>query len=299
MDIVIATDLTDGSVPAVQWGFDFADHLEASGLEVESHLVHAVEARYPQVLDFNMRLSDPDNRETLRQNITEWVGEHLDAASRSFGVGIAEGRPEEVLEEAVEEHAAEWLVVGMTGQAALTRMIVGSTTEELAHGPPCHLAIAHPDHPIPNDSPTFLVGIDFTDASRRAVALGAELARTYDGELRIVHAVEPPDHDAYPIDTFEESPVQNVDELVDRMSREVATFVDGMSDELEGVEWETETITGYPTTALVRYVEDNDLDGLVLGTAGRTPMGDLLMGSVSRGIVKRMPRTVYLTRPEG
>ncbi len=298
MNIIVATDLSDGSVPAARWGFDFAGRREDAGESVDTHLVHAVQARYPQVLDFDLRLSQPAHREEFEAKIAEWLDEQVGHRPDAYASSIEEGQPEQVLRDAVDEHDAEWLAVGMTGRGALARMVVGSTAEEVAHRPPCNLVIAHPERPVPGEEPTFVVGLDFTDASARAIRLGAELVRTYGGKLRVVHVVEPPTYEAYPIDTFDEGAIQDLDELIERMRQEVDQFVDDLRESLEGIDWQTDTVTGYPTNELVRYAEDHDVDGLVMGTAGRTAMGDFLMGSVSRGVVKHMPCSVYLTEAQ-
>lgn len=294
MHIVIGTDLSDGSTAGARWAFDFPGEADSP---VERTVVHAVEARYPQILDTETRLEQPDNRDRLEEAVADWARESLAGASGEFQADIREGRPEDVLRDAVDDLGADWLTVGMTGRGALTRMVVGSTAERLAHGPPCNFAICHPDTAVPSDNPSFAVGVDFTDVSSRAVRLGASLARAYDGDLRIVHVVEPPSVEAYPFDAFEQSAVEDIHDLVDRMEEELEFFVSELEDDLEGIDWRTETITGYPTRELVEYADDESLDGLVLGTAGRSPMGDFLIGSVSRGVVKHMNCSVYLAPP--
>ena len=291
MHIVIGTDLSDGSKAGARWAFDYP------GGEVDHTVVHALQARYPQILDSGTRLADSDNREAIGRAVADWTREAVGAEADDFEVDLREGRPQDVLIEAVREHEADWLAVGMTGHGALAKLLVGSTAEAIAHGPPCNFAIAHPETAVPSDDPVFAVGIDFTDASARAVGSAADLARTYGGELRIVHVVEPPSVEAYPFDHFEDTAVENIHDLVDRMEKEVDYFVDDLHEQLEGVTWQTETITGYPTRELVNYAEDESLDGIVVGTAGRSPVGDFLIGSVSRGVVKHMPCSVYLTPP--
>jgi nucleotide-binding universal stress UspA family protein len=296
MHIVIGTDLSDGSTAGARWAFDFPRH---TADQVDRTVVHAMEARYPQILDTEVRLEDRSNRDKLEEAVADWTREALGDGGGEFTTELREGRPEDVLRAAVDEHEAEWLAVGMTGRGALARMVVGSTAERLAHGPPTNFAICHPDTAVPSDNPSFAVGVDFTDASARAVRLGASMARAYDGELRIVHVVEPPSVEAYPFDAFEETAVENIHDLVDRMEDELEFFISELEDDLAGVDWRTDTITGYPTREMVDYAEEESLDGLVLGTAGRTAMGDFLMGSVSRGVVKHMNCSVYLAPPVG
>ena len=296
MHIVVATDLSEGSESAARWAFNYARQLDARDREVELTVCHAAHARYPQVLDTDVRLDDPRNLERLSEEVDRWVREVASVDSLEFDVAIVPGEPDRVLVETVEQKDADWLAVGQTGRGAIAKFMIGSTSETLAHGPPCNLAICH-SKTEQLDEPTFAVGIDFTEASARALQMAAETTRQLDGLLHVLHVVEPPTYEAYPFDTFGEGEVRDMNALIEKMQEELDFFLDEHADLLEGTDWMSETLTGYPTREIVQYAEDEELDGIHLGTAGRSAIGDFFIGSVSRGVVKHMPCTVYLAPP--
>lgn len=293
MHIVVGSDLSEGSASALRWAFAYAARHEGTEVTV----LHSVEAQYPRFIEGPSPLQSSETLEKLRDDVREWVETTADATDVDYDIAVESGRAEETLESTVEETGADWIGVGMTGRGALERFVVGSTAERLAHSPPANLAICHPDGFPWDETPELLLGVDFTDASRRAVALAGDLARRTGARLHIVHVVPPPTYESYPFDAFEAAEVDDMSDLVDWLDRELDDFLAEQEEALRDVDWMSETSAGYPTEELTDYAESHDIAGIVLGTAGRSAIGNFLMGSVTRGVVKHMPCNVFLSTP--
>lgn len=299
MNILIATDLSKGSVSAALFAFRYARRQKSAGADPSITVVHSVHSPYPKLFADSPDLDDEQTRSRLETEVNNWLRTSIDRMDLDYDVELREGRPDHQIRELADELGADLVAVGVAGQGALARMIVGSTAERLAHDPPANLAICHPRAINTDAGSRFAVGVDFTRTSGRALQEAASLARQLDGTLDILHVVAPPSYESYPFDTFGESDsgIQNMEQLVDRMRQELDTFLEEYTDDLEGLEWSKHVLTGYPTQEIVGYAEDNDIDGIILGAAGRSAVADLLMGSVERGVVKHMPCTVFLTPP--
>ena len=297
MHLVIATDLSKGSVPSALWGFRYARRLEARDADVELTVAHAVHSRYPQIVDQGTRLDDPDNRRQIAHEVEDWLERNLDTSGVPYETELLDGRPRDVLPELVDDLEADWLATGVTGRGALSKLIVGSTSEALAHNPPCNLAISHPRGIEWDDEPTIGVGVDFTDSSQRATRLAAEFARNIDASLHVLHVVSPPTYEGYPLEGLTDTDFEDMSALVDRMRSELDGFLDDLESDLEGVEIRRHVLSGYPTEEITHFAEDEELDGLFVGTAGRSAMADFVVGSVERGIVKHAPCSLFLTPP--
>ena len=63
-----------------------------------------------------------------------------------------------------------------------------------------------------------------------------------------------------------------------------------------GVEVERELQVGRPTTTIVEYAEDNDIDHIVMGSHGRQGVTRILLGSVTETVVRRSPVPVTVVR---
>ena len=58
----------------------------------------------------------------------------------------------------------------------------------------------------------------------------------------------------------------------------------------------TETVIGMPSRAIVEWAEDNDVDGIVIGSHGRQGVTRVLLGSVAEAVVRRSPVPVTVVR---
>lgn len=59
---------------------------------------------------------------------------------------------------------------------------------------------------------------------------------------------------------------------------------------------ETETVVGDPAREIVAYAEDHDIDQIVIGSHGRSPMSRILLGSVAEDVTRRAPVPVTVVR---
>ena len=53
---------------------------------------------------------------------------------------------------------------------------------------------------------------------------------------------------------------------------------------------------GKPSRVIVDYVEDNDVDVVVMGSHGRSTVSKLFLGSVAEGVLRRAPVPVTVVR---
>lgn len=63
-----------------------------------------------------------------------------------------------------------------------------------------------------------------------------------------------------------------------------------------GITIHTETAVGQPSRLIVDYVEENDIDGIVMGSHGREGVSRILLGSVAETVVRRSPIPVTVVR---
>jgi nucleotide-binding universal stress UspA family protein len=66
--------------------------------------------------------------------------------------------------------------------------------------------------------------------------------------------------------------------------------------EEHGVPVHRETIVGVPSRAIVEWAEENEVDGVVIGSHGREGVSRVLLGSVAETVVRRSPVPVTVVR---
>ena len=125
--------------------------------------------------------------------------------------------------------------------------------------------------------------VDFSDESRAALRVAADLARRVGAELTLFHA-----------------------ESADSMLQAAATPAGRLGEwkreaERLGVERvATASASGQPATTIVEAAMSGGFDLVVMGTHGRTGFRHALMGSVAEKVVRMSPvpvLTVHATEP--
>lgn len=127
-----------------------------------------------------------------------------------------------------------------------------------------------------------LAPTDFSEASLRAIGQASELARFFDGELCLVHVVEPmpatsPEFDyGFDVSGYEpglySSAEERLQEVLDRVPKEVrARAVIRYGD---------------ASREIVRISGEEDVDVIVIATHGLTGWRHLVFGSVAEKVVR-------------
>jgi nucleotide-binding universal stress UspA family protein len=136
--------------------------------------------------------------------------------------------------------------------------------------------------------------VDFSDASRAAMEVAADLARRAGADLVLLHAYPVPGY-TFPDGSVVASP---------KMLQDLA---DGAERHLESWRLEAEPIAarpvrivkvaGEPASEIVAFARDERIDLLVLGTHGRSGLEHALMGSIAERVVRRAHCPVLTVRP--
>lgn len=134
-----------------------------------------------------------------------------------------------------------------------------------------------------------LVPTDGSEPSRKAATRAIDLADRYDATL----------HALYVVEATALTPDLNTAALYEELESIGRRAIDEVLEEAErvGVEPVREEIaSGQASSAIVTYVEDHDVDLVVLGTHGRSGLERYLIGSVAEKVIRRSPVPV-LTVP--
>lgn len=139
---------------------------------------------------------------------------------------------------------------------------------------------------------TVLVPVDGSAPSRRAVEHACE--HFPDATLTLLYVADPMiDYSrrrAFPGYT------QDDEYTTEREKGE--HVVESILDELpDDVSVETELEAGDPARTIVRYVEENEVRHIVIGSHGRQGPARYLLGSVAETVVRRSPVPVTVVRP--
>jgi nucleotide-binding universal stress UspA family protein len=131
--IVVGVDGSPNSIAAVEWAGVLAD---ATGAEVVAvHALGLIERLQPAGEPVPV---EHHEAEIGRRMAVEWC-EPLVRRKRHFDCQLAYGPPERVLRETVASLGADMVVVGCRGVGGSS--LLGSTSTQLAHRPPCPVVV--------------------------------------------------------------------------------------------------------------------------------------------------------------
>jgi nucleotide-binding universal stress UspA family protein len=137
--------------------------------------------------------------------------------------------------------------------------------------------------------------IDFSDASRAAMEVAADLAHRFGAELVLLHAYPIPGY------TFPDGSVMASPKMMQDLADQAQRHIDEWRAEAERLvgapRVRAEKGVGEPAAEILSFAKANGIDLLVLGTHGRTGLEHALMGSIAERVVRRSHCPVLTVRP--
>ncbi len=146
-----------------------------------------------------------------------------------------------------------------------------------------------------------LVPVDGSEHSGKALALAADIAEKYDANLSVLFVASPEiDGDLHHFASTEYSSeyIPKYGRVVREISEQVARkIIDGMIKKVKSKVMISKVILyGDPATQIVKYVEDNNFDMIIIGSRGLGTIKGVLMGSVSRKVSKLVECTCMIIK---
>jgi nucleotide-binding universal stress UspA family protein len=151
-----------------------------------------------------------------------------------------------------------------------------------------------PESPKPLEWKRILCPVDFSDASRSALRVAAELARRFDGELTVFHAYPLPGY------TLPEGTILPATAMLQELAEQTDALLKEWRAKAEAdgaPRIATAKAVGEPAAEIVAAASEGKFDVVVVGTHGRTGLAHVLLGSVAERVVRRAPMPVVTVRP--
>lgn len=197
-----------------------------------------------------------------------------------------EGKPQEAILEYAREHDVDLVAMGTHGRTGVERYVAGSVCEHVVrHAPMPVLTARKTSESTPAEGyDDVLVPTDGSSAARAAIDHAIAIADVCDARVHALNVIDLGDVAA----SAEYSvPADLIESLHERGER--ATGVVAERARPHGLEIRESVRQGYPARDLVEYVEEEDVDLVAMGTAGRTGLSRFLMGSTTERIVRHSP----------
>jgi len=138
--------------------------------------------------------------------------------------------------------------------------------------------------------------VPFDDSERSTDALDFALDEHADDRITILHVIDPSDF--YAATGMEGGAMANYDAIMEHQNERAENLLEEAVETASeaGVEVETDHVVGSVSRSILAYVEDHDVDHVVIGSHGRTGARRILLGSVAETVARRSPVPVTIVR---
>ncbi len=205
---------------------------------------------------------------------------------------LVNGRPDDQIVSTLNgDPSFDLVVVGTHGRTGLQRVLLGSVAEQVVRHAPCSVLVARPrlgDAPIKS----VLCPVDFSDSSRRALDMAAELVTPGGAGITLLHSIDLPAR-------YGEDPTLMT--AVDEIDARTGKLLENWAHQVRATTGATITITmqtrrGGPGAQILGALEQTTFDLVVMGSHGRTGIRRALLGSVAEKVIRHASCPVLVAR---
>lgn len=139
--IVVATDFTENSLPALEMAFNLSLETQATLYLVNVLEIPAITA--PPMAAMHIPIEEM--REGALERLEQLIPENWESEAQ-IETAVLTGPPADTIADFAEEKGADMIIVGTHGRKGLARVFLGSTAESLLREAPCQVLVVKPKH---------------------------------------------------------------------------------------------------------------------------------------------------------
>ncbi|AEH39365.1 universal stress protein [Halopiger xanaduensis] len=274
--ILIPTDDSEGALAGAKWGIALASR---TGADV--HVVSVVDVRSGPLEPADEALSPlEEDAQNAVERVATLARDH--DADLEVSTTVEQGTPFQSIREYATRRDIDVIAMGTKGRTGLERVLLGSVTENVlrtARTPVLAVPPTAAESAI--DDVAFdqlLLPTDGSDGAAIATEWGIELADLMGSTV----------HTVYSVNTSRFSGSQDPGGILKALKRrgEVAVETVRKRAKHAGVSVSGTIATGPPSDVVLTYATDRGVDLIVMGTHGRTGIGQWFLGSVTENVVR-------------
>lgn len=284
--ILLPTDGSDGASVAVDHVLDIATAHDAT-----VHIINVADTTRDSVVQIRGDVVD-----ALEEKGEEIVS---DAAERAHERGVStvtevlQGEPYSTILDYAELRDVDVIAMPTHGRGGLSRLLLGSTTERVVRTSDVPVLTIRPDSDVTTTHPyrNVLVPTDGSDCARTALETSVDVAREETAGLHLLSVV---DVTSLGADVRIQMQVQFLEENATEIVEDATEYAtDASVEPVSGLVALGTSIHG----EILSYIDEHDIDLIVVGTHGRTGFDRYMLGSVTEKLVRTSPIPVLTVRP--
>lgn len=269
--VLLPTDGSDGALSGARRGIALASQTAAS-----VYVLSVVDA--PVVVDDAAIASLESRAEEAVETVANMARDYDEGIDVT--TAVERGTPFQAVREYAHRHEIDVIAMGTKGRTGLDRFLLGSVTENVLRTARVPVLAVPPDADEPGIADVafdrLLLPTDGSEGAEIAAEWGVALADHLGSDVHSLYAVDPapPNHEP--------------DAVIEALERRAEAAIEATSERADAVDVAvTESIeTGSPANTILAYASDHEVDLIVMGTHGRTGVGQWFLGSITENVVR-------------
>lgn len=187
------------------------------------------------------------------------------------------------------------LVIGTRQRSSLTRTIFGSTAQRLLRTATCPVWIVKPEEL--RDIREIAVATDMTDICQDTLHAGVLIARLLQAKLFVVHSLE------FPFEAYLRTAGVTEDEVLKHRAKIREDAQKKIDAQLEKTDFrtlphglKTVILEGSPDDVLPKFINQNSVDLLILGSHGHQGVSRMLLGNTAERLLPHVHASILTIR---
>ena len=205
---------------------------------------------------------------------------------------VRQGEPYRTILNYADAEEVDLIVLPTRGRRGLERFILGSTTERVVRASTVPVLTMQPtmDGDFRYPYRDVLVPTDGSECAREALEIGVDIVHDEDATLHVMSVITTT---SLGMDVRSDIMKTELEASAERILDEAAEYA-----ETTGVDSLTRAVEYGPSIhkVILSYIDDRDIDLVVVGTHGRTGLGRYLIGSVADYLIRTATIPVLTVR---
>ncbi|WP_430817593.1 universal stress protein [Carboxylicivirga sp. RSCT41] len=227
--------------------------------------------------------------DTVKAQLDKIASEIEEADVDLKDIIIEHGVPFEKIIEEVQINDYNVIVAGSLAKPESETFKLGTTVEKLIRKNPIPIWVVKPE-PL-RKVKKILCPVDFSDASHRALNNAITLAQSFKAELFIQHIYPPVSYSPMWRDMDYEEEKKNLRVIQEAEFNEFLEPFD-----MKNISYKKVTAEGVDYQEILKFISENNIDLLLMGTTGKTGLSRILMGSTTTKVTRELPCSFITTK---
>jgi nucleotide-binding universal stress UspA family protein len=291
--MVIAVDGSDEAKRAAQRGLQLAQDFDANVA-----VLSVVEQKALQLTETS------DEKAQLRER-GEMALTEIEGLASQYGQTVStkllEGKPAVRISEYADEQNADLMIVGRQGLTGLGRRLLGGVTERILHRsnvPVLVISGEDNEDEMEADYSRVLITTDGSENAEVAIPHGTIIAQRYGSDVHVLNVVDlQAAGGAFNAGGLEKEFLERLDARGQDAVDSVANTIEESASDLT-VETAVERTASFDGAAagVREYVEENEIDLVIMGSHGRSNLKRQLLGSVASTVLRTVDVPVLVVK---